>query len=128
MEEKRVQNIIKALNQSDENTRLEVKRGQSIGRSILETICSFSNEPGLDGGTIVLGISEDKDTLFPNYRITGIDDPDKLQMDLASQCADVFNQSIRPKISVETINDKNVLLLDIEELPPQMKPVFFKKT
>lgn len=38
------------LNSLDENERLEAKRGSEIGPSVLETICAFANEPGLQGG------------------------------------------------------------------------------
>ena len=44
------------LNTLDENERLEAKRGSEIGPSVLETICAFANEPGLQGGTLLLGI------------------------------------------------------------------------
>ena len=88
---KRIKDIIQELDETDEHTRLEVKRGSKIGKSILETVCSFSNEPGLEGGTIVLGISEDNHSLFPGYVVTGIEHSDKLQKDIASQCAESFN-------------------------------------
>ncbi|WP_236979953.1 RNA-binding domain-containing protein [Membranihabitans maritimus] len=127
-EENRIHDLIKELNHTDEHSRLEAKKGSDAGRSILETICAFSNEPGLNGGTILLGIEDEKNVLFPSYHIVGVEDPDKLQNDLASQCAESFNQSIRPKMSVELVNDKNVLIIDVEELPEQMKPVYFKKT
>lgn len=37
------------LNTLDENERLEAKRGSVIGPSVLETVCAFANEPGLQG-------------------------------------------------------------------------------
>jgi ATP-dependent DNA helicase RecG len=114
------------LNTSDECSNLEAKKGSSIDKSILETICAFSNEPGLGGGIIILGIKEADDTLFSSYKVTGIDNPDKLQKDLATQCADQFNQPVRPKISVEEVNSKNVLIIEVPELAPEQKPLFFK--
>lgn len=123
----KVQSIIKQLNNSDEQTNLEVKRGAKIDKSVLETICAFCNEPGLGGGFIVLGIGEAGDSLFPSYQVFGVNNPDKLQKDLATQCADIFNIPVRPKMSVEEINGNNVLLIEVEELSAEQKPLFFKK-
>jgi ATP-dependent DNA helicase RecG len=93
----------------------------------METVCSFSNEPGLGGGHILLGIAEAVGTLFQTYEIVGVNDPDKLQRDLATQCAQVFNQPVRPDISVETVNGKIVLSIWVPELPDGQKPLYFKK-
>src|SRR5690554_2688021 len=121
-----IQEIIETLNQSDEHSSLEVKKGSEIGKSILETICAFSNEPNLGGGIIVLGIEEEEHSLFPTYKVVGVDNIDKIQKDIATQCASTFNQSIRPKITVETSQQRNVILIEVEELDAAMKPVYFK--
>lgn len=39
--------LIEMLNTQDECTWIEAKKGSSIDNSIMETVCSFSNEPGL---------------------------------------------------------------------------------
>jgi len=121
--------IIEYLNSTDECTTIEAKRGTAIDRSIMETICAFANEPGLGGGIIVLGITRDETSLFPSYTIEGIDNPDKLQLDLASQTATLFNQPVRPEIEVEVLpNKKLVVKIQVNELPDGQKPLYFKKT
>ncbi len=121
--------IIEYLNSTDECTTIEAKRGTSIDTSIMETICAFSNEPGLGGGIIVLGVTRDETSLFPSYTIEGIDNPDKLQLDLASQTATLFNQPVRPEIEVEVLpNKKLVVKIQVNELPDGQKPLYFKKT
>ena len=120
------QEIIRLLNNSDESSDLEAKKGSSIDRSILETVCAFSNEPDLGGGLIILGVKESEDSLFPSYQVVGVDNSDKLQKDLATQCADQFNQPVRPKISVEEINGKTVIIIEVYELAAEQKPLFFK--
>ncbi len=122
-----ISEIIYQLNNSDELVNLEAKLGRAINRSILETVCAFSNEPGLGGGYIILGVKEADQSLFPEYEVVGVDNPDKLQKDLATQCADMFNIPVRPKIIVETIDNKNVLLIDVPELASEQKPLYFKK-
>ena len=128
MSSARTPTLIASLEVADEHTRLEVKRGAEVGKSLLETICAFSNEPGLDGGTILLGVSKSADNLYGNYEVVGVPDPDKLQADLAVQCAQTFNHNIRPRITVETVNEKAVVVIDVEELDISRKPLFFTKT
>ena len=65
---KKAKEIIEILNAVDENVKLEAKRGSSIDKSVMESICAFSNEPNLGGGLIVLGIQREE-----NYSNTKID-------------------------------------------------------
>ncbi len=46
------------LNQQDECSWIEAKKGHDKASSAMETVCSFSNEPFLDGGYILLGVAE----------------------------------------------------------------------
>lgn len=116
------------LNDSDESEALEAKAfSQDSTRSILETVCSFSNEPGMGGGVILIGAAENEDINGPRYQVEEIADPDKAQLDLATQCASVFNIRIRPEIEVERIDGKNVLKVFVPELPAGRKPLYFTK-
>ena len=118
--------LLKQLNQTDESVRIEAKKGQKIDRSIMETVCAFANEPDLSGGNILLGIEEDESPLFPGYKVTGIVNPDKLQKDFSTQCAGMFNVSVRPEIRIEIINERPVMNIFIPELPTAQKPLYFK--
>jgi ATP-dependent DNA helicase RecG len=87
------EDLLQELTALDESHRIEAKRARQIDRSVMETVCAFANEPGLGGGYLLLGVRRDSQDLFNNaYWVEGIDDPDQLQSDLASQCASVFNQ------------------------------------
>lgn len=108
----------------DESVQVEVKKGSETGKSVMETICAFSNEPGIVEGYILLGIAQAD--LFGDYRVEGIRDIDKIQRDIASQCATMFNIPIRPLIKVEEIDGKAVLLIHVRELAPSQKPLYFK--
>lgn len=118
--------LVEKLNLSDECTTIEAKKATKIDRSVLETICAFANEPGLGGGNILLGVEREEGSLFPSYVVCGVSDPDKLQLDLSTQCADMFNQPIRPEITVDNIGGKNVLNVFIPELQQAQKPAYFK--
>jgi len=118
--------LIEKLNLSDECTTIEAKKATNIHRSVLETVCAYANEPGLGGGHILLGVEREENSLFPSYIVCGVENTDKLQLDLSTQCADMFNQPIRPEIVVDHIAGKNVINVFIPELPQAQKPVYFK--
>ena len=122
-----IKELIGQLNITDECTTIEAKRGGAIHKSVLETVCAFANEPALGGGYILLGVELDVRSLFPYYVVTGIQQPDKLQLDLATQCASMFNQPIRPEIEIEKLPDgKLVMKVFVPELPDGQKPLYFK--
>ena len=127
MTEYSIPQIIELLNTQDECSWIEAKKGSAVDTSVLETVCAFSNEPGLGGGYILLGVEEDENSLFPYYSICGVVDTDKVQKDLASQCAESFNIPIRPVIQTELVNAKIVIKIYINELSPEQKPLFFKR-
>ncbi|MBP6356299.1 MAG: putative DNA binding domain-containing protein, partial [Paludibacter sp.] len=120
------QEIFDILNEQDECTWIEAKGGSESSHSVMETVCSFSNEPGLGGGYIIMGIAIDTGSLFPQYKVVGVTDPDKFQRDFATQCAGMFNTPVRPEVSVERINNKNVIKIWVNEAPSRQKPVYFK--
>jgi len=110
------------LNTLDENERLEAKRGSEIGPAVLETICAFANEPGLQGGTLVLGVVRDETDLFSAYTVEGVAHPDKLSADLATQCREQFNVPVRVQIANESLGDKVVLVVTVPEARPPTNP------
>ena len=121
----RTAEILEQLNALDEHSTLEAKSGP--GSSLLETICAFANEPGLGGGTIILGVRCNENALEPAYEVTGVKQPDQVSSDLASQCVSVFNVPIRPRITAERFEGKNVLIIDVNECEASQKPVFIKR-
>ena len=122
------EDLLQELLAVDESQRIEAKRASQIDRSVMETVVAFSNEPGLGGGYLLLGVERDPDDLFgTSYRVVGVADPDKLQSDLASQCASMLNRPVRPRISVESLRGKTVLVVWVPEAAPAEKPVFLSK-
>lgn len=117
--------LIEKLNTIDECATIEAKKRSSFGKSVMETICAFSNEPGIEGGYILLGVERDDTSLFPSYSVTGISNPDKIQLDIATQCATMFNQPVRPVIEIEELNERIVMKIFIPELPVAQKPIYF---
>lgn len=118
--------LLQNLNLLDENEKIEAKRASDVGKSIMETICAFANEPGLGGGWILLGIAREELALFPAYEVEGIADPDRITNDIATQCRNMFNIPLRVTISTENVRGKNIIVIFAPEAQPQTKPIFFK--
>ncbi|PWB39224.1 MAG: ATP-dependent DNA helicase RecG [Rhodocyclales bacterium] len=123
------QDLLDELNAADESPRIEAKRSREIGKSVLETVIAFANEPGLGGGHILLGVSSEVDEKGDtHYWAEGITDPDKIQRDLATQCASTLNAPIRPEMRVEQIDGKTVIVVYVAEVDVAQKPVYLKAT
>ena len=123
-----VQQLLDRLQSCDECQRIEAKESKTaLGKSALETISAFSNEPGLGGGYLVLGLKPTDDAAGPRYTIIGVNDPDKIQRELAGVCGNTFNIQIRPEIKVEMVNGHPLMIAFIPEALPREKPVFIRK-
>ncbi|MBX3322455.1 MAG: putative DNA binding domain-containing protein [Phycisphaeraceae bacterium] len=119
--------LIEELNAVDESTSIEAKAGSEIGKSIIETVCAFANEPGLGGGYLVLGVERirQQEQLFDvGYEATGLTVPEKVQADLASQCASMLSKPVRPEIRVERVGNASVVVAHIPEAASTDKPVY----
>jgi hypothetical protein len=49
--------LFEELNAVDESNRIEAKRASDVGKSVMETVIAFANEPGLGGGYLLLSHS-----------------------------------------------------------------------
>jgi ATP-dependent DNA helicase RecG len=119
--------ILQQLNALDEHPRLEAKKGGGMSEDVLRSVCAFANEPGLNGGWIIFGVTCAEDVPDSPYTVCGVRDLDALQQDLLSQSSGVFNHPIRPQVTVETLDGKPVLVAFIPEHPPAAKPIYFKR-
>jgi len=123
------QDLLDELNAVDESTRIEAKRASDLGKSVMETVIAFANEPGLDGGYLLLGvewaINAKGDTV---YTPAGLPKPDKVQADLASQCASMLNVALRPQMQLEQIDGKTLLVVYVPEADARLKPIYKKAT
>lgn len=121
--------LLNELNASDESSRIEAKRSREVGKSLMETVTAFSNEPGLGGGYLLLGVDCKIDAKGDAvYWAEGLPDPDKSQKDLATQCANMLNVVIRPEMTVESIGGQTVLVVFVPEADITQKPIYLKST
>ncbi|HIH03265.1 MAG TPA: transcriptional regulator [Methanoregulaceae archaeon] len=116
--------LLEELNLHDEHPRIEAKSARNgVGSSAFETISALSNEPDLGGGYIVFGVVKD---VTGSYILEGVDDPDRIQCDLVSQCANPTKLTpiVRPQIRVESIGKKVGIVVFVPEAPGTEKPVY----
>lgn len=116
--------LLQQLNSLGEDARIEAKSARQLGHSVLESVCAFANEPNLGGGYLVLGVAHDD--IRDEYIVEGIADPEKVQAEVATQCASAFNRPVRPICWTEEIEGKFVVGIFVPELQPQEKPLYFK--
>ncbi len=123
--QKTAKELLEELNLLDESDHIEAKEASNgIGKSFWETVCAFANEPNLGGGYIVLGVQQNETLFSPIYAVVGVNNPDKIQRDIATQSATMFNIPIRPQISVEALGDRTVVIVYVQEAEPSQKPIF----
>lgn len=123
---KNAKEIVEILRALGETSRIEAKAGGSAGRSVMETVCSFANEPGLGGGYLLLSVDEQKDLLIPTDPVIGVKNVDKITNDLLSQCRTMLNVPVTPRIEPEEIEGKIVLVVFVPEAASGSKPIYFK--
>src|ERR1700733_9080218 len=127
MDEMEFLDLMKVLQNSGESERIEAKKSEySPGKSLLQTICAFSNEPGLGGGYVVLGLTKNSLEHPPHYIVTGVIDPDRSQSEIAILCRQSFNIMIRPNLDVIEHDGKKIVLIYIPEANPHDKPIYLK--
>lgn len=123
------EDLLEELNATDESVRIEAKRASEIGKSVMQTVLAFANEPGLGGGYLLLGVDwfvDDKgDTV---YQPVGLSDTDKAQSDLASRCASTLSTVLRPEMRVELVEGKPLLVVYVPEVDVSQKPVYVRAT
>lgn len=121
------QELLGMLQNGDESERVEAKKStDKVGESALETISAFCNEPGLNGGYLVLGLKKNETNLPPRFMVNGVSDPDKLQSELINLCRQNFSIPIRPAIDVIPHPEGSVIVAYIPEAEPHEKPVYIK--
>jgi len=121
-----VHELYRQLQLLDEQSAIEAKTGSAIGKSILETVCAYANEPDLGGGHLLLGVAQEEGPTQGGYHAVGVPDVRNAQENLASMCASAFNVPVRIEMAVEQIDGKQVLGVYVPEAQSGDKPVYFK--
>jgi ATP-dependent DNA helicase RecG len=116
--------LLQQLRLRDETTVIEAKKASAIGSSVMQTVCAFSNEPGLGGGYLLLGVAE-PDTQHDQFYVCGVENSAKLLSDLQTNCRSQFEQPIHIQAEVVSLEGKTVIQVFVPELQPAAKPCTF---
>lgn len=101
-----------------ENKTVEFKREiPKKHEKFLKDIIAFSN---CSGGKVILGIEDITNTVYG----IGDENPFKLSDDISNMVSDACIPQIEPDISMKTIEDKTVLVIDVA--PGKFRPYFLK--
>lgn len=99
---------------------VEVKKAQhGTPKRIHEPLSAFANRTG--GGLILFGVDEEKD-----FALTGVGDVQKLQEEITNTAAHEMEPPLRPKFTVDEIDGKAVVAVEIDEVSSSKKPCFYK--
>lgn len=97
-----------------ETARLELKStwdAEVTGPQVLETVCAFANDlQNLNGGYVVLGVESPDGAAVRPARGLSASQLDEAQRWLAGN-ANRIEPAYAPVLSVETIDDKNILVV-----------------
>lgn len=117
--------LLQQLFSFDETARIEAKTATEIGKSVMQTVCAYANEPALGGGYLLLGVAPDP-SVPTRYRVDGIANPDKLLSNLQTNCREQFNRAVSMRARQEVVDSKVILVAYIAEAAPADKPIYFK--
>ena len=111
--------LIDSLRQFENDIlHVEAKRAKrELPKRLWETVSAFSNTP--EGGVIVLGLDE-----AANFDIVGVDDPKKIQQDLASLCS-TMEPNVRAVIEPHILDGKVVVVAEVPEVGNDLKPCYY---
>lgn len=99
-----------------EGQHLEVKAAENGTPKLYETLSSFSNQA--DGGTILLGISEEL-----GFKAVGVIDAQRLQHDVAEQCKEMTPE-IHPVFETASVDGATVVAVHVDGLLMGSRPAY----
>ncbi|WP_438387932.1 ATP-binding protein [Actinopolyspora saharensis] len=105
----------------DDHATVEVKRaGTKLPKSVRETLSAFANT---SGGLLILGLDE-----ASGFQATGVQDAAKLAADLGAMCSEDMEPPLRPLIQTHRFEGVDLLVAEVVELDPAVKPAHCRGT
>lgn len=99
---------------------VEAKRAsREMPSDLPETLSAFSNTS--NGGVVLLGMDE-----ASGFAITGTENVERVSSRVAQACRDELEPPLSPVISADEVDGMKLIVVEIPELPPHMKPCFIK--
>ena len=105
--------------QSESDT-IEVKTARGgTPKRLYEAMSAFANRTG--GGIILFGLDESR-----NFSIAGVGNAHQLQEEITSLASDNMEPALRPEFTIDEIDGKTIVAVEIDEVPASQKPCFYK--
>lgn len=115
-----LERLIKDVQQlQSELETIEVKTAQrGTPQRLYEPFSAFANS---GSGVILFGLDENR-----NFEIVGVHNAQRLQEDIGNLVASDLEPSLRPEFTVEQLDGKTVVAVEVQELPNLQKPCYYK--
>lgn len=84
-----------------------------------EALSAFANRPG--GGLVLCGLDESR-----AFEVVGVGDPHRLQSEISHLAASEMEPALRPEFTVERIDGRTVLAVEVNEVPNEQRPCYYK--
>lgn len=105
--------------QSESDT-VEIKTAhRGTPKKLYRALSAFANRTG--GGVILFGLDESE-----NFSIKGVQDVHRLQEEITHLASEEMEPPLRPRFTVDEIDNKTVAALEIDEVPASQKPCYYK--
>ena len=99
---------------------VEVKSAKGgTPKRLYESLSAFANRSG--GGVMLFGLDEKQ-----GFDVVGVGNADQLQREISDPTSSEMEPPLRPEFTVENINNKTVVAVEVSELPADQKPCFYK--
>lgn len=98
---------------------VEVKSAHGGTPKLFDSLSAFANRAG--GGVIVLGLDENQ-----AFRVVGVGDPQRVQEDVSSWVRSELEPPVSVEFTVDEIDDGVVMAIDVQEIPIEQKPCYYK--
>jgi len=99
---------------------VDVKLAQrGTPQRLFELLSAFANRAG--GGAILFGLDEEH-----NFEIVGVGNAHRLQEEIGHLAASEMEPALRPEFTVEEVDGKTVVAVEVSELSAEQKPCYYK--
>ncbi|NLY01869.1 MAG: hypothetical protein GXY83_37765 [Rhodopirellula sp.] len=112
--------IAEVQHRQSELNNVEVKSARAgTPKRLYESLSGFANRTG--GGVILFGLDESAD-----FGIVGVGNAQQLQADIGDLASSEMEPALRPEFTVEDIEGKTVLAVEIADIPTVQRPCYYK--
>ena len=112
--------IAEVQHRQSELNDVEVKSARAgTPKRLYEAISAFANRTG--GGVVLFGLDESAD-----FDVIGVGNAHQLQADIGDLASSEMDPALRPEFTVEDIDGKTVVAVEVAEVPMEQRPCYYK--